>query len=256
MKSCSKLVGILALLVYTSLVFADEPTAPTKITEPQAQPASQAVAPKGFVVEVIAVSKITRDNLLGEHWPTAPLQPPFKGSVALTPTNEAQTIFYTRIPVDDELSERTARLVKNDYTLLLSQAWIQPAQEATPTKVRLIGEQGHDLVGTIAVDRKRYYEVKLHMLFTLPRTTVDSHWWRQLPPDLRRMSALTLALNKKLRMRAGEIHYVDHPLYGVLIKIDNSSLQETTTQLQGSCQLTQHLTIARMKFSPSFANAC
>jgi len=144
-----------------------------------------------------------------------------------------------------------------DYRVLFHEAWMQPVsrtQNPRPIKInagQILDNGFHELEGYIAVGRGRYLhfrpdvylsqqvsadalnqaaeaapteKLEGEMLLTMQNTEQDQAAQPQtLDPNLGAFPAipevLTVQLNQARRMRSKEVHYIDHPLMGILVEI-------------------------------------
>lgn len=77
----------------------------------------------------------------------------------------------------------------------------QAADAARPLRV-------YPLDGTITLDIARYLHLRTELYYTQPN-----------PSAQQAASYLTVDMRQSRRMRGGELHYLDHPLFGLLIKL-------------------------------------
>jgi len=110
------------------------------------------------------------------------------------------------------------------YTIIYHRAWRQPAygdHQAVALSVDEITPKGEQLTGTIKFYKNRYAHME-----------VDLTLWRKIPTPIRARFAqhenLPLThlpetwpfhLQASRKMKSGEWHYLDHPLFGVLMVI-------------------------------------
>jgi hypothetical protein len=148
---------------------------------------SQLMAAKTYTIEVLAFSQ-SGQSTGGEWWPSDPGQPNLH--LANTPRSLGSS--------SKRLSGIASRLSKKaGYRVLLHQAWRQTVispKNAKPLRLT----SGSALDGTIKVSVKRYLHVDLDLLLK---------------------SGKGYRLQSKRRMRSKEIHYIDHPMMGVLVLI-------------------------------------
>ena len=106
------------------------------------------------------------------------------------------------------------------YRVLLHGAWIQAVPPRETPQPMLIeagdrGGGGHAVEGTFAVTLQHY----LH---------VDAELWYSPPPEAEASAAdgSYLRLVEQRRVRSTEVHYFDHPRFGVLARIDAVEIPE------------------------------
>lgn len=185
----------------------------------------------GYQFEVIVFSHITPAAYLSEKWPlidTVTLD--IDKAVAINPLS----------PEEFLLNNEQLRL-SNDpsYQTLLHLAWFEPLEQlAKPSTVQLYGgrlfnaqgntldtviaesatysnEQNWEMNGTITVDLGRYFDLNFKLLFAVPYNQVK---------QLDRGSAVDqrfsyFLLDESRRTKSNELNYIDHPLYGILMRI-------------------------------------
>lgn len=134
---------------------------------------------------------------------------------------------------------KIARSVRRSsrYELVMHKAWLQPIQ-AKPTPILIqAGEQYDDLFeidGTLSFSRSRFLHLSADLLFTqfepkysqqqiLSVTNQNTKY-----PDLAKLeknrdthiAIQSLPLKHARRMRSSVLHYIDHPLFGILVQIN------------------------------------
>jgi hypothetical protein len=171
---------IFAALLFTSLI------------------AQSHAAASHYDVEIIVFSQNTGDN--NEEWPSAPGTPEMEKAVQLKPDDSA----FGLLPASAyKLTTEENRLRNASHTRpLLHVAWRQAAVDRKHAKaVALQTETTNPVVeGTAIVSVNRYLHLNLDLL--LSSGGDDSY-----------------RLQAHRRMRSGELHYIDHPRIGVLVKI-------------------------------------
>jgi hypothetical protein len=131
----------------------------------------------------------------------------------------AKTPPQTRVLDQDalELSSAVARLNRlNAYTVLAHGGWIQEGlseEEATPIEIWILDSLNP--MGTIKLHLSRFLHLTIALDFyaeeALPRKTADS------------LENITLIpaheIRATRRARSGELHYFDHPAFGLLVSV-------------------------------------
>ena len=145
---------------------------------------------------------------------------------------EDALINQSLIPLPDEehlLKQELTRLKRrDDYQVLYTTSWYQaipdrnnPAPVLVQAGARKSGI--FELEGTIAITLGRYLHVKaelwLHDLSDTPLETesVQDIQWMQI--------------NESRRMRSTELHYLDHPKFGVLVRVDPVEIPEQLNKM-------------------------
>ena len=90
-------------------------------------------------------------------------------------------------------------------------AWQQPVPERGNPQPIYVNLSNGELQGHLAVTLGRY----LHTQATL--------WLEPTPTAPTSDPAAYAQLDQSQRMRSGELHYFDHPLFGLLVRIDKVS---------------------------------
>lgn len=91
---------------------------------------------------------------------------------------------------------------KPQYRILLHYSWLQPLNNQQTIELPKIVREGWELEGNLRVQRSNYYLLDTQLLFT---TLTGNH--------------TPFVLEKKQRLKGGEIYYLDHPQVGLLIKV-------------------------------------
>ena len=184
-----------------------------------------------FMVEIIVFDDLRDNGLHAEHWPADPGNPSLNNSVELTDS-----------PAGESGGDAHAFRIVNRTELTLNAVWNKlrgsehyrpfvhlgwrlpgvPQRAARPVHVspRLgrrdlgaaesVGEERPAVQGTVKVSLARYLQVEIDLVYRRPKIhAADAS--NPAPERFRIMS--------ERRMRSGELHYFDHPLFGVLMKI-------------------------------------
>ena len=159
-------------------------------------------------------------------------------------------IAYAALDRNSRTLNALARSVNRSslYRLLLHKAWLQPIEsgsEAMPVLLQA-GEHYDDLYeldGTITISRSRYLHVATDLWFTefTPRNqstnqnllqALSSEDTKAYPAvrdwETKRGNYLPVyshRMNQSRRMRSSTLHYIDHPNFGMLVKIDRFEWQ-------------------------------
>ncbi len=132
----------------------------------------------------------------------------------------------------------------SQYRFLTHMAWRQPIRSSdAPTPILIqTGDHFDDhfmIDGTLSISRSRYLHVSTDLWFTeftpkygpgsskinpviIDKETRDTYpsiaKWEQLRDQ--QLPAQSYPLQQARRMRSATLHYIDHPLFGILIQID------------------------------------
>ncbi len=207
-----------------------------------------------YTVELIAFQHLSNDGLYTENWPDTPGKPATHNALRLGVTDELSLedeeldpeaggsyAFQLLDTTEFELTDISNRLKWSEgYRPLLHIAWRQPGFSRSQSRAvhihTALPNPFHDademqvsadelaLNGTIRVSRARYLHVDADLLHHRLQTPGISG-----SPERFRM-------RQSRRMRSKELHYLDHPLFGLLVQIipydpeEIFSEQEETTE--------------------------
>ena len=181
-----------------------------------------------FTVEMIVFDDLRGEGLHAEHWPAEPGAPSGDGAIELAPLPGGQpdgAAHAFRLVNRSELSltgVRDSLRRSAHYRPLLHAAWRLPgvprdAARPAHVGVRLAGS-GADgggerptVQGTVKVSLARYLRVELDLLY------VRAASGEVAAPET---APTRFRLVSERRMRSRELHYIDHPIFGVLVWIE------------------------------------
>ena len=145
-------------------------------------------------------------------------------SAAPEPANAPNEPFRFRLlrPEEFALDDVYARLDRlGAYVPLLHGGWVQPGlpeDQAHPFDLSVLG--GINPRGTIELYLSRFLHINVDLSYQPPQAGGQYGWQSAdavglgefaLPPRY--------SLHAERRLRSGELHYIDHPAFGVLIQI-------------------------------------
>ena len=132
-----------------------------------------------------------------------------------------------------------------DYHILLHQAWSQtiPSNAKQPTRIHLYGGQGYQhngkvipiditetaaqfdqantwqMNGVMSLYLNRYVNAQFNLAFAMPTSQFEAlnHNPKSAKPS--HQAFTYLMLNQKRRTKSNELNYIDHPVYGILMKV-------------------------------------
>ena len=168
-----------------------------------------------FRVELIVFERTSPSAGAGEYWPADPGSPDRQNAAGLQPAGAggAAPAPFERLPGSaHELGPHRWSLGRGNSGTepLLHLAWIQPVRgdrNAVPVYLSESGRgYGPRLEGTVRVRISRFLHADLDLL-------------------LRRADG-SYRMRASRRMRSGELHYIDHPVLGVLMKISRVKLSD------------------------------
>lgn len=123
------------------------------------------------------------------------------------------------------LAQEDGRLQRSNlYRVVFHRAWIQPVPDRDQLRPMLIqaGDRVGDqwqIEGTLGVTRGRYLHMDVRLWFAVAAAAAPAgSMAAPIPDDVD--GAPYMELREQRRMRSGELHYLDHPKFGVLARID------------------------------------
>lgn len=204
-----------------------------------------------YQIEVIAIQHKDQSGISLEEWPAAPGFPQSQQAYRLQPSTEAGTLAEFTMLNDNELELTEAKdsLVKRTGNrVILHTAWRQKLDENEQTSIRLLGGQSYnvrsnfsgsneiaELDGTLTISRTRYLHVKSDLIFHEPVVVLKQNSQQAQPthrvkpiPGSKNWERQRDALLKGFRLQANQklkkddVVYLDHPAFGVLIKVSDA----------------------------------
>jgi hypothetical protein len=186
-------------------------------------------------------------GLYEERWPENPGQPKSENAVQLVNVEEEllpdQLIEFQKLPIRNlatqlKLLERSSR-----YRVIESLAWRQPGigqRNAPPVLIQegrffspdgivtplptldapVLANSHYELEGTVTISVSKYLEVDTDLVYRTPVMLSDE--------EGNNVSLLQpFRLQELRRMRSKTVHYLDHPMFGILITIEPFESPET-----------------------------
>ena len=170
-----------------------------------------------YQFEVIIFSQITHEALQSEYWPVPPAITIPPSAIELTDDQIVPSSQW-------QLSSTQKFLENNQYQILVHRAWQASASSLQqPQVIHLSGgdinnNAAKQVNGAVMISLERYFNVHFDLQFLLPWTNIQDLNLTNVTRD-DNSPGLKFNLNADLRMRSNELNYIDHPLYGVLVKI-------------------------------------
>jgi hypothetical protein len=209
-----------------------------------------------YTVEVIIFANNGNEALDDEYWPEIP-DLPVRSSIILAPPSksDADLAAFQQLPGSLlSLNQELAQLKRSsNYRVLYHSGWMQPVAETqNPKPIRIQGgnilDNGmFEIDGYIGIGKGRYLHFRPDLYFSRSLTTTESNLLLKAkaietqtetiepapqpsagtavntaavrPLELFIPETLTVNLNQARRMRSKELHFIDHPLFGVLVEI-------------------------------------
>jgi len=165
-----------------------------------------------YDIELIIFAQNSANSGSSEVWPTNPGQP-----------NILEAEEFALVPTEEWQLKREFSSLKRSggrQQPLLHTAWRQPVVSekiAKPIAVNVSSKDGAQLTGTVKISVQRYLHVNLDLLLgdpnTLPMDTLQAN---NDPTYTAQPTQYRFIAHRK--MRSDELHYIDHPKLGVIIK--------------------------------------
>ena len=186
-------------------------------------------AERWFTVEIIVFEDLRSDNLHAEHWPPDPGEPSLVNAIELTHLPEDASDGGVHAYRLMKLSNLTLGEVRNRlrrsayYRPLVHAGWRLPGLPRSAARPVHVGRSLDDsevraaegvgagrssVHGTVTVSLARFLQVDVDLLYHRPASS------EAVAPN---STPTRFRLVSERRMRSGELHYVDHPLFGVLV---------------------------------------
>ena len=157
---------------------------------------------------------------------------------------------YRAMPIEEHVMNPLARSINRSrlYRLLWHEAWLQPVVTEDKTIPILIQVGKHyddqyEVDGTISISRSRFLHVNTNLVYTkftskyqqrpIPITLdiapeVAKKYPQVIEWESERRRFLPLSshkLQQSRRMRSSTLHYIDHPYFGILMRVEKFHYQ-------------------------------
>lgn len=214
-------------------------------------------APQWYQVEVIIFDHITPKTVNAEYWRSHTNLVTGHHSIDLadydpdTPDQAYQLLPQSQMTL---MKEQKKIASHTDYHILAHYAWHQPITSKEWTQpIRIYGGEDYNhqsmktelnetnyfseslnhpndnwqVNGTLTISKKRFISVNADIYLNLPFVEVSPMLNNKplLYPNSDGLVSFKLAETR--RMRTGELHYFDHPLLGMLVKITSEKTPST-----------------------------
>lgn len=207
-------------------------------------PSVSATTSKWYNIEVIVFENQSGSQHPTETWSQFQGYPFMENSQILKPPAGltgplTEQDMFVQLP-EEELSLREEKeQLQNtqDFNVLLHTAWRQAIdKEDAMIPIRLKGgkvvvsssfstevpnNDTYQIDGTIALGLSRFLHLKTDLVYNQKSPRVK---------DYPSSSIRSYRLKQKRRMKSNEVHYIDHPLFGVLLKITPIAQSELPSQ--------------------------
>jgi hypothetical protein len=189
------------------------------------------VEPPWYEFEVLVFRRIDKGAGSTEAWPNDPGSPSFENAIAFNTRGRATLrdnlpIPYRPLPAEERRLSNIWSAFRNsrNYRPLYHVAWRQQVvdpKQAQSLYLYLPPESGEPgptnppkLEGTLKVGVKRYLHLETDLLLRLPITAADGDDYFMGP------AFRSYRMQSSRRMRSGKLHYLDHPVLGILVQAE------------------------------------
>ncbi len=204
---------------------------------------------KDYIVEMIFFADKHEASSNSSQVFTGPVMPDTRGAILLNDDG----LLHDFIPYPPEtltlVNQATALVESGRYKILQHVAWLQPGltkEEAIAVRIHagkdysnefkdrpsaqtdsgetnVINQSLHELDGTVKVVLGRYLHVYTDLVYRLPHSMDATSTTNSLDhsPVL-----ANFAIKTHRKMRGKELHYLDHPLLGILVEIRPVELEQ------------------------------
>ncbi len=174
---------------------------------------------KIYQINLIIFKNRGSSNLNSQIWAAHPRQPNIANAIELGSMGESPN--WKVLPNSVfQLSTPLAQLQNSGaYHVITYLAWKQPISSGHSAKaVHIIAGNNQELNGTVKLSLTNYLVLTADLILTEPVSTFDSSTQNSNSNE----NLLSFPLNQTIRMRLGEIHYLDNPMYGVLVLVNRA----------------------------------
>ncbi len=203
---------------------------------------------KWYRVEVLVIESKDK-SALAEEWPLDPGMPLLANAISLDSVSNTDISPLT----ENQLTlTRAKKRLQQSYRLIMHKGWRQTISDKTTAhNIRLVGGQNYaaddaksEVDGIIKLSTDRYMNVDADLIFYKPiKIAADSSIELGVTPENQGTAHFVetplqnwqndpqarlqpFRLKGSSRLKADEIHYIDHPLYGIIIVV---SPEKTTS---------------------------
>lgn len=206
---------------------------------------AQAKDSNRYQVELIIFEDINSTALGAETWPSHPPLPTLKNTRELIPyrangaNGNLQLLPSNRLKLLAEESQ-----LQDKYRVLLHIGWIQTFNNTRRTKpIHIYAGKFHKTLlertdyiyseppytpeelwridGTLSLSKTNYFNLATNLVFNLAVGEVSQRTDRYQSNQFLGREVASFRMIQERRMRPDEIHYLDHPLFGMIVKISS-----------------------------------
>jgi len=192
-------------------------------------------ATRWYDVEVLLFVQQSKHYRASEQWPVDYTEPQLNGSRRLlSAASSTNPVAFSRLGAGDLQLRADAARIQNapDLELLAHFGWRQPGlaqDKAVPIRIseELLNSPARQgelprLSGTLKLILSRYLHIETDLLYREKADgEQDLFQLAQQQDGSERQHSLyrVYRLEQSRRMRSGELHYLDHPVFGMAVKV-------------------------------------
>lgn len=203
-------------------------------------PFTQAQSASWYQVEVLIFANEDPAALDDEFWPTGLTIPAKPDAIPLAPHSKTTEQAYRKTPGSSLLftAERKRIAQYDGFRVLFHGGWTQPVtskRNARPVHIKagqILDNGQYELEGYITIDKGRFLHFRPNLfhsrqltqqerniLLSFEQQNNNTNESTGTPPEstFAVPDFLTIQMDQGRRMRSKEVHYLDHPLMGVLV---------------------------------------
>ncbi|HEY9018877.1 CsiV family protein [Thiomicrospira sp.] len=189
--------------------------------------AEEEKSPPQVQIEVIVFQSLALRGWTEEYWPDILELPDTENATHFNAADEYATLLKNEsFTLNEEVEKMTT---EKGYDVLAHFAWQQPAldrEKALPILIDQFVQQrrleSSILFGTIRMYQERFSHIQVNLEIDrqIPQAVLERFTEHQHLDIDWITEGWRFQINESRRVRYGEIHYLDHPIFGVLIKVD------------------------------------
>ncbi|MSP52674.1 MAG: hypothetical protein EXR81_00280 [Gammaproteobacteria bacterium] len=182
-----------------------------------------------YQLDLLIVSHVTTKALLSENWPANFTMPLLSKAVDLKPYDTAMpNALYQILPADRSKFAKEVDILNKQagYHVLVDMAWLQPALTIKQaTWIHVSGGTSIQVNGMLKISRPYLFQADADLVLTIPAAVMQ-----QIAPNaIAKIATTQFVLKQTASVRANQIYYFDHPLFGVILRI--TPLDEKVNEL-------------------------
>lgn len=173
-----------------------------------------------YTIEVMVFENYALKGWTEEHWPEEIPTVSIGNSTALS-TRGSSPLY---IGAGQKSLDQAAKRMSNGYRVLFHQAWSQNAyasKNAPKVLIESNAQGGTQLLGTVKLIKTRFAHVEVDLEFDriIPSQIKEAFAKNQQLSLAELPSRWRFHLKESRKIQSRQLHYIDHPLFGVLVQV-------------------------------------